>query len=294
VEEVLADEHRMKRLVATFCDGVFSYADEDKAGQIIDESLKICGCDTNILAQVVQTKFFAGHTPFYWLLVNRHSKPKAPPLLEKLFRLCKHVAPTTLEDMTDGLPHRLDDDLYKIVKRFLTPFCLSSITSFFRDEDQQPAAKAAPNNSNCGGQLKLSIPLFFDRLLVDKEISFKFVAMGKTFYQCIHNLRADYQTRSVTGNLWLLKAIVEDTSSSGNPEWAWHFELSETHSAIGYKKTFAFERRASIKILNSNEGTSRANGMQTPFYKLGAYLSRSACVEFRSSSSPRMFLDEGH
>lgn len=172
----------MKRLMATFCDGIFSYADEEKAGQIINESLKICNGDTDALAEVVQTKFFAGHTPFYWLLVNRHSKPKAPPLLEGLFRLCKHVTPATLEDMTEGLPCRLPDDLPKIVKRFLTPFCLSSITSFYRD-DRQPTASVSPSpgSSVCDAKLEFSIPLFFDRLLVDQEVSFKFTDMGKPF-----------------------------------------------------------------------------------------------------------------
>jgi hypothetical protein len=120
-ERVLRDEQRTKKLVVTFCDGIFSYADERTASQIIDESLKLCGGNKDVLAQVVQTKFFAGHTPFYWLLVNRHSKPKTPPFLEKLFQLCKDVASETLEDMTKGLPHRLDDDLYKIVKRYVTP-----------------------------------------------------------------------------------------------------------------------------------------------------------------------------
>ena len=169
----------MKKLVVTFCDGIFSYADEHMAGQIIDQSLKLCGGDKDVLTQVVQAKFFAGHTPFYWLIVNRHSKPKTPPLLEKLFQLRKGVASETLEDMTKGLPNRLDDDLYKIVKQYVTPFCPPSTPSFFHDANQKPAAKVKPDSSNCDGQLEFSVPLFFDRVLVDGEVSFKFVAMGK-------------------------------------------------------------------------------------------------------------------
>ena len=88
--------------------------------------------------------------------------------------------------MTKGLPHRLDDDLYKTVKRYVTPFCPPSTPSFFHDANPQPTGKATPNNSNCDGQLEFSIPIFFDRVLVDKEVSFKFVAMGKTLNEHLH------------------------------------------------------------------------------------------------------------
>ncbi|TEB06395.1 hypothetical protein FA13DRAFT_1749941 [Coprinellus micaceus] len=83
--EILQDGARMSRLRATFCDGIFSYADNDRATRIMDESLKICGGSTEALAQILKTEFFVNHSPFYWVIANRpDAKRGVPPLFAQM------------------------------------------------------------------------------------------------------------------------------------------------------------------------------------------------------------------
>ncbi|TEB19041.1 hypothetical protein FA13DRAFT_490891 [Coprinellus micaceus] len=85
----LQDETRMTRLKAAFCDGLFSLASKEEAKLIMDESSRICGDSPEVMSEVVQTKFFVYHTPFYWVFISHHTSTGVPLLHTRAaFRGC--------------------------------------------------------------------------------------------------------------------------------------------------------------------------------------------------------------
>ncbi|TEB19039.1 hypothetical protein FA13DRAFT_1802642 [Coprinellus micaceus] len=118
-DDFLQDEQRMKKLKAKFCNAIYAHADQGTIDRIIDESLKLCGGSEETLSTVLQTKFFVGHTPFYWAIVNKDPNHTGVPLLlEKLFEAA--------------------DDLYRSIEPRLQTFRQPSTPSYFQGEGQQP------------------------------------------------------------------------------------------------------------------------------------------------------------
>lgn len=168
----------MKRLKASLCPGMFAYADEQLATQILDECLKICGGSAETLSAVIQTKFFVGHTLFYWLIIKRHSKSGTPPLFTELLSVCESLDIATQEEIADAFWKEYDSDLYVAVKDKLisVPTHEAYTTSeFFLDEGDQPAITSSGPRT---GSVKFRIPKFFDRILVDEKITFVFLTLG--------------------------------------------------------------------------------------------------------------------
>ena len=183
--QLLSDEERMKRLMAKFCDVIYAHVDQDAIDRSIDESMRICGVPQETLAAVIQTKFFVGHTPFYWAIVNKDPKHTGvPPLLEKLFGVCSNaVDATTEDDVMLALMLSADpgDDLYRLIgprlrtlRRFLAP-------SYFQGEGQQPTVRGTSRGEGWKREAtaEFSIPLFFDRLTLEKSLSLTFIAIGE-------------------------------------------------------------------------------------------------------------------
>ncbi|TEB28517.1 hypothetical protein FA13DRAFT_1735660, partial [Coprinellus micaceus] len=230
---VLQDKERMKKLTATFCDAMFSYPDQATIDKVVEESLRLCGGSEDILSAVLQTKFFAGHTPFYWAIVNKDPKQAGvPPLLERLLSICSNTVDETAQaDMMWGLLglKDSDDSLYQQIKTYLGTSSPVSIASFFRDKAQQPTARAV-GGGGFGCVVNFCIPLLFDRLVLDKEVCLTFIAMG---------------------SLWHLRAIA---ACSG--DWTWHFHLTEVKSKYKYS-TLPLEkrkRRLTVKLERSVGG----------------------------------------
>lgn len=178
---VLRDEHRMKRLKAALCPGIFSYADEDAATQILDDALKICGRSTETLSEVIQTKFFAGHTPFHWLMTKKHSKTGVPPLFLRLLSVCETLSAEAQEEIADTFYQEYNSDLYTVVKPKLTvnahmiPDAYSE-SAFFSSDEDRPVTHSGTN-----GCATFRIPKFFDRIMVDEGISIVFPSRGWLF-----------------------------------------------------------------------------------------------------------------
>ncbi|KAJ3495298.1 hypothetical protein NMY22_g19955 [Coprinellus aureogranulatus] len=231
-ESLLQDEPFMKKVVAVFCDGIFSYANEQAATQIMDRSLRLCQSDQGTLAGILEAKFFAKHTPFYWTVVNRHSRPGIPPLLEKLFKLCPQLSAGTREDIVQGLMIDCDNRLYREIQSRVASFSDLPETSFFRGNDEQPSIEVT-QNSGLAAKATFCIPLFFDRLLLDGEVRLTFVAMG---------------------SMWLLRAVLDSqtnqqTNQPTDDPSTWYFKLTEKHSIRTYNTVDRkFRREVKIKF----------------------------------------------
>lgn len=170
----------MKRLRAAFCDGIFVYADEATATRIIEDSTKICGVSHDTLSQVLQTKFFAEHTPFYWAIISRRSNPGTPPLLTKLFETCAlPLTKEAQEDIMAAFYACYDSDLYLEIKNKLpdVPLHVTHSPSYFEREDERPILTAILEGDS-STRVEFTIPRFFDRLVVDNEIVLEFLAIG--------------------------------------------------------------------------------------------------------------------
>ncbi|TEB37191.1 hypothetical protein FA13DRAFT_1726285 [Coprinellus micaceus] len=207
--EILQDGARMSRLRATFCDGIFSYADNDRATRIMDESLKICGGSTEALAQILKTEFFVNHSPFYWVIANRpDAKRGVPPLFAQMLSVCTALDLATQGEILEVLYRKYASNIYAAAFSRLgrVPTHQAWNTSFFRDVDDQPMIHSQPPYSKERCTLSFTIPRFFDRLSVDNEVWFEFLAMG---------------------TLLRFKASVE-----GGPRWHCQFELKATKRKI--------------------------------------------------------------
>ncbi|KAF6763349.1 hypothetical protein DFP72DRAFT_1060518 [Ephemerocybe angulata] len=217
------------RLTAIFCDVLFSYANEEAANSVIEESLKLCEGSNELLAKAVQTKFFAKQTPFFMIITNRRdtsdelsSKPRSlvPPLLTKLFEICGDLQEDTQKDILQALLSKPDsDDLYRHVKHKLPLFDLVVPPSFFCGRDEELEAPTLTTSSSAPDVFiaTFMIPRFYDKMLVDKLVAFQFMAIG---------------------SLWTLKALPVEDEGDGpdSTTLRWCFELSETYTKHNYQK----------------------------------------------------------
>ncbi|TEB28509.1 hypothetical protein FA13DRAFT_1735650 [Coprinellus micaceus] len=182
--QVLQDETRVKRLKASFCDGLFSLASEEEAKLIMDESSRICVGSARVMSEVLQTKFFLDHTPFYWIIISHRTSTGIPPLLEQLLEAIQELTVDAQEDIMEGLRRQFNSDLYNLVKGRLTDMetlPISSI-SFLGEKAGQVTVKAQAAKLMEYGRhtqvMDFNIPRFFDRLIVDGELSFHFFSLS--------------------------------------------------------------------------------------------------------------------
>ncbi|KAJ2919946.1 hypothetical protein MD484_g478, partial [Candolleomyces efflorescens] len=226
------DGGRLNALTGILCDGMFSYADEEKATQIIAECRKVCdGIKDAELSQVLQTKYVSNHTPFFWVIANlpqsERSKPQRtiPPLLTELLKICGDLLDETQNDIVQGLFVNSDDPLYQLIRPRLPSFATPPPKRFFQAESDQTeysvSIPTAPQQSYF--ELTFSIPRFYDRIIIDKEVSYHFVAIG---------------------SLWRFAAIATPEAS----ESAWHFELAETYSSKELPTSHQYKSTIEAKI----------------------------------------------
>ncbi|TEB19051.1 hypothetical protein FA13DRAFT_491353 [Coprinellus micaceus] len=187
----LQDEQRMKKLMARFCDAIYTHAVQDMIDGIIDESLRLCGGSREILSTVLQTKFFLGHTPFYWAIVNKDPNHVGIPLLlEKLFSVCGNTVDATTEEEIIMTLLQLEDpgdDLYQSIEPRLRTLRHLSTPSYFQGEGQQPTVKGIYHEGLLmRATAVFRIPLFFDRLALEKEVCLTFIAMGQISLEFFH------------------------------------------------------------------------------------------------------------
>jgi hypothetical protein len=182
------DEERLNTLTGILCDGMFSYADEEKATQIITECRKLL-CDETKgaeLSQILQTKYVSNHTPFFWVIVNlpqserNKSQRIVPPLLAELLELCGDLLEETQNDIVQGLFVNSNDPFYQLIRPKLPSFAAPSPKTFFQAEaDQAEYSVSIPTGpQQLSFELTFNIPRFYDRIIIDKEISYHFVAIG--------------------------------------------------------------------------------------------------------------------
>ncbi|TEB19048.1 hypothetical protein FA13DRAFT_1744775 [Coprinellus micaceus] len=226
--QVLNDDNRVKRLVTTLSEGIFYGIDEKKASEILQECLKICGGSNETLSQVLQDKFFRGHTPFYWAITNKNPQSHDPPLLKELILYGGALTKATQEDIMEAFRLEFDSVLYEAVKPNLTAVdTLNTCSpSFLQGDEFRPVVTAS---SHTGGitTLCFDIPRFFDRLLVDGKLSFQFYALESTF--C---LKAVIDSREELGGRPKWEFDLEDQPPSGNQLMPFMVALS-IHSEVG-------------------------------------------------------------
>jgi hypothetical protein len=173
----------MKKLKAKFCNAIYAHADQGTIDNIVDESLKLCGGSQETLSTVLQTKFFVGHTPFYWAIVNKDPNHTGVPLLlEKLFGVCGNVVDKKTEkDLVLALLalEEAADDLYRSIEPRLRTFRQPSTPSYFQCGQQPTVKGTSREGSRMRGTAEFCIPFFFDRLTLEQEVCLTFIAMGE-------------------------------------------------------------------------------------------------------------------
>lgn len=175
-------KEKLDNLTRVLCDGMFSYADEEKASQITTECLKLCDGSKETLSQVLRTKYVFNHSPFFWVVANlpitkQTDLPRTvPPLLTKFFEICGDLNETE-NDVVQGLFITSDDGLYQLLRSKFPTFATPISKSFFQGEGDQPQYKVS-TESGSSFELDFNIPRFFDRIVIDKAISYNFVAIG--------------------------------------------------------------------------------------------------------------------
>ncbi|KAF6763340.1 hypothetical protein DFP72DRAFT_875375 [Ephemerocybe angulata] len=214
--ELLADAQFTRQLVAIFCDGLFSVADEATTSTIIRRGMEHCR-SAEILAQVVQSRVFASHTAFYWIIMNHGDHRGIPPLLVELVRICEsHFTDEAQDDILQAFLLSSDDELFQYLKESMPSVVGPIRRSFFGDEEDRLDVRIRrPTSSQpqLKVSLEFSIPKFADRMLVDQGISYHFAAAG---------------------SIWCLKAAMTPVES-GSHSSRWHFLLEETHTNSIYR-----------------------------------------------------------
>ncbi|TEB28515.1 hypothetical protein FA13DRAFT_1735657 [Coprinellus micaceus] len=201
--QVLKDDHRVKRLVAALSEGIFYDIDEKKASEILQECLKICGGSNETLSQVLQDKFFGGHTPFYWAITNKNPQSHTLPLLKELIFYGGVLTKETQGDIVVAFRMYFDSVLYEAVKPALTAVdTLDPYSpSFFHGDEYRPIVTGNATT----GIVRFYIPRLFDRLLVDGGLSLQFYALGSTF--CLAAVTAGEGVRGRPSWMFTLKEL---------------------------------------------------------------------------------------
>ena len=137
------------------------------------------------MSEVLQTRFFVDHTPFYWIIIGHHTPTGVPPLLEQLLEASPELTVDAQEDIMDGLRRQYDSDIYDAVKGKLVHIQTRPIssTSFLGEKAGRVTVRAETaklmNGSQHSQVISFSIPRFFDRIIVDGELWFHFFSLSK-------------------------------------------------------------------------------------------------------------------
>ena len=171
----------MKNMKATLCPGLFETVYASDAHRIMAECLKYCDGDKRILAGVLQSKFVADHSPFYWTLAGEKSIASSrvlPPLLLKFLGICKTLAQDVQEEILEVL-YKIDNDtLYQQLRIYL-PSIYTPPTERPSFQYSAPSVAGSTHTERYFGQgrypnyamISFNIPQLFDRLLIDQEIT---------------------------------------------------------------------------------------------------------------------------
>ncbi|KAF5338485.1 hypothetical protein D9611_013309 [Ephemerocybe angulata] len=144
-EDLLKDTNLLKEIAAIFFEGLFSVVDEATASLILNKSRSLCGSEET-LSQILQTKFFFEHTPFYWVIVNRGGSASGiPPLLVHMLGICGKLSRGVQKDII----------LYQVQASCPT---WNNSQSFFAREERQPTFKATHSKANESFAQNLCVP----------------------------------------------------------------------------------------------------------------------------------------
>lgn len=164
---------------ASLCPGLFETVYASDAQRIMTECLQHCNGDNRVLAGVLQSKFIAGHSPFYWTLTGEKGVASfimLPPLLSRFLGVCRTLSSDVQEEILEGL-YKIDNDtLYQQLRTYLpaiyrppaahTSFQYSAPSVVGRSHDEYRHGY----DRNCA-KITFNIPQLFDRLLIDQEVT---------------------------------------------------------------------------------------------------------------------------
>ncbi|TEB23752.1 hypothetical protein FA13DRAFT_1739734 [Coprinellus micaceus] len=221
VDAKLKDPEFVKEMKATLCPGLFETVYAQDAQRIMTECLKHCGGDKRILAGVLQSKFVADHSPFYWTLAGVKSVASSrllPPLLSKFLGICKSLSPDVQEEILDVLYKMDNDALYQQLRTYL-PAIYTPQTARSNFQYSAPSVAGSSDKEWSYGQYRdyakitFNIPQLFDRLLIDQEV---------TLPSCLAN-----------ESVWVMKASQVANPSGG---LGWQLQITEVHRRKERKK----------------------------------------------------------
>ena len=143
--------------------------------------MKICGGSDQTLSQVLQEKFFGGHTPFYWAIAAKDPQSHAFPLLKGLILSGHELTKATQQDIVAALHVEFDSVLYDAVKPILMAVDTLNISSpsFFQGDEYRPVVTTSTRSKATETTVRFDIPRFFDRLLVDTDFALRFYVLGE-------------------------------------------------------------------------------------------------------------------
>jgi hypothetical protein len=157
---------------ATLSPGLFELVDAATSQRIISSCITHCDGSSDVLAKVLQTKFIADHSAFYWVLAGStgvKDLATAPPLLEELLKACGPLSEEIQDEIIDALFKLNSDTLFRKLGKSLP--CISGPTVAEPAFEYQPATATGYTPNHQGfAHLSFNIPQFFDRLLVDQEV----------------------------------------------------------------------------------------------------------------------------
>lgn len=211
-------------MTAALCPGIYEPVDSKNAQHIIDSCRILCDGCPSLLATVLQSRFIADHSPFYWALTGIEAVSKAnavPPFLSQLIGACGDLSVDIQQEIVGALLTIDNDRLYQLLQPSLPH--VSGNGAAVEASFTYSAATVTAMTHHGKAKISFSIPQFFDRLLVDGEIVLPAgLANGKSS-SLVHKTQCELFK---SGSLWTLKAEAVVEPSSSRPA-TWQFVLTE-------------------------------------------------------------------
>lgn len=164
----MKDPYFLKRMKTALCPGLFELTDFEASRHIINNCITHCDNSRDVLAKVLQSKFIADRSPFYWVLAGSDSAArhlKIPPLLTMFLEVCTSLSEETQEEITDVLLKINQDTLLKQLCARLPHIC-----GFAMIDVDFNQATVVGGTGSAAAYISFTIPQFFDRLLINHEI----------------------------------------------------------------------------------------------------------------------------
>jgi len=270
-EKPIVTPELLKTLTSILCDGMFSFADQTTADRIVGDCLDAVNGFKEILCEIVETKFVENRTPFFWIITNlpesERKKPReertVPPLLATLIGFFDEgLKGIVQDDVVEGLLVHSDDNLFQILLPHVPEIAPPENPSFHLRDVEGPTHDfaAADRVHEESFTMNFKIPRFYDRIVLNGEVTIRFIAMGE--HHSLPDPRRQFRQLtcgvSSSGSLWVLRAAKDlvdrepreqpDGSIGVNGTDIWALELTEQHSQFIPNPGRRYRRRTVLRF----------------------------------------------